>query len=68
MTEKQASPVRSDGDHRLGLEATGARGAAEAHPVAMAGGPGAAGSAGQASKAADEAHPGLPIPIASFTI
>jgi len=64
----ESKPVgrRSDGDHAAAFEVTGARAAAEAHPAA--GGQAGAGSAGPASKGADEAHPGLPIPIASFTI
>jgi hypothetical protein len=69
-TPAESKPIgrRNDGDHTSGVEATTARASAEAHPIGMAGGPGATGGVGSASKTADDAHPGLPIPIASFTI
>ena len=58
---------RVDADSGAAPDGNVRRGTDPHHPSA-AGGPASAGSPGSTRGSAEEAHPGLPVPIASFTI
>jgi hypothetical protein len=66
--EGRASGKRNDADGVAALESAAGRATTEPLPAGVAGGAAPASHWGATNSPTDDAHPGLPVPIASFTI